>query len=402
MPETLISARQVLTPARLLAPGWLRLDGDHIVEVAPGPPPRKADVDLAGATLVPGFVDAHAHGGGGHSFSTGTSEAVRAAVGAHLAHGTTTMMASLVTDSAERLHDLVGALAAQVGDGTIAGIHLEGPWLSPAYHGAHDPSLLTDPSPARVEALLEAGHGTVRMVTLAPELPGGLPAVRRLADAGVRAAIGHTDATFSQARAALDAGAVVGTHLFNAMRGIHHREPGPGLALLEDPDAYIELIADGVHLHPAVLHHAASTKPDQVVLVTDAMAAAASVDGDYRLGPMAVRVEDGVARLVGTGAIAGSTLTLAAAVRYAATAARLPLEEAVRAATMTPATMLGLPRVGQLRPGFRADLVALDAALEVRHVMRAGRWVDRSGVDPTWRPPRDARHRAGREPPPRA
>ncbi len=296
------------------------------------------------------------------------------------------MMASLVTDTQERLTEIVSVLAGLADDGTILGIHLEGPWLSPKHRGAHDVDLLTDPTPDRVDQLLAAARGTVRMVTLAPELPSGLTAVRRLTEAGVLAAIGHTDATYAEARAALEAGAPVGTHLFNAMRAVHHREPGPVIALLEDPDAYIELIADGVHVHPAVLHHAATTKPHHVLLVTDAMAAAASEDGDYRLGPMEVRVENGVARLVETGAIAGSTLTMAAAVRYAVTVAGLPLPDVVRAATMTPAAMLGLHRVGQLRPGFRADLVALDGDLRVRHVMRGGSWVDRSAADPDWRP----------------
>jgi N-acetylglucosamine-6-phosphate deacetylase len=187
--------------------------------------------------------------------------------------------------------------------------------------------------------------------------------------------IGHTDASYELARESLDAGASVGTHLFNAMRGLHQREPGPPTALLEHPDAFVELIADGVHLHPAVLRLAATVKPHHVVLVTDAMAAAASDDGDYQLGPRAVTVRNGVARLAGTDLIAGSTLTLAAAVRYAVREAGLPLPDVLRAATTTPATMLGLPRVGALQPGFLADLVVLDEDLRVTRVMKAGRWV---------------------------
>lgn len=385
---TIVSAGRVLTPARSFTPGWLHIIGEEIVEVAAGIPPRSADVALPDLTLVPGFVDAHVHGGGGASFMDGTAEAVRTVTEAHLVHGTTSMTASLVTDTPDRLASLVRMLADHVEEGALVGTHLEGPWLSPAHRGAHDPALLSDPTPERVEALIEAGRGTVRMATLAPELPSGPSAVRRLTQAGILAAVGHTDATYAEARAALDAGAIVGTHLFNAMRGVHHREPGPVIALLEDPDAYVELIADGIHLHPAVLAHAARAKPHMVVLVTDAMAAAAAPDGTYMLGPMEVRVEDRVARLTSTGAIAGSTLTLARAVRYAVQVAGLPLEDVVRAATQTPATMLGLGRVGQLRPGHRADVVALDAGLEVRHVMRAGRWVDRSAADPSWRPDR--------------
>jgi N-acetylglucosamine-6-phosphate deacetylase len=254
-------------------------------------------------------------------------------------------------------------------------VHLEGPWLSPEHAGAHRANLLQHPDPRDVGRLLDAGEGSVRMVTLAPELPGGLEAVRRLTAAGVIAAIGHTDATYDQARAALDAGATVGTHLFNAMRGLHHREPGPPVALVEHPDAFVELVADGVHLHPAVLRLAMGAKPHHAVLVTDAMAAAAAEEGEYRLGPMAVTVRDGVARLRDTGAIAGSTLTLAAAVRYAVVVAGLPLTEVVRAATTTPAVMLGLSRVGALRPGYAADLVVLDDDLHVVRVMRRGRWV---------------------------
>lgn len=369
----LLSADRVLTPARILAPGWVHVEGPEVVEVGQGAPPRPPDVDLGNAWVVPGYVDAHVHGGGGDSFGSGPDAAARV-VSAHLAHGTTTMMASLVTDSPEASGRSVEGLVPLVADGILAGIHLEGPWLSPRHAGAHDPGLLAEPAPELVDSLLTAGDGTIRMVTLAPELPGGLAAVRRLAAAGVVVAIGHTDATYDVARAALDAGATAGTHLFNAMRGLHHREPGPVAALLEHPDAYVELIADGVHLHPAALRLAATAKPHLVVLVTDAMAAAAAQDGDYRLGPMDVEVRDGIARLASTGAIAGSTLTMAAAVRHAVLVG-IPVQDAVRAATVIPAAMLGLERVGALRPGHLADLVVLGPELDVRRVMRRGTWV---------------------------
>ena len=371
----LLTAARIVTPARDFAPGWLHVEQDRIVDGGPGLPSRAADVDLGAVTLVPGFVDAHVHGGGGASFTEATDRALTTVVEAHLAQGTTTMMASLVTDTVPALESTVRALADATRDGVLAGVHLEGPWLSPHHAGAHDVSLLRDPAAPDVQRLLEAGDGVVRMVTVAPELPGGLDAIRRVVGAGVVAAVGHTDATYDVARAALDAGASVGTHLFNAMRGLHHREPGPPTALLEHPDAFVELVSDGVHVHPAVLRLAMNAKPHQALLVTDAMAAAAAEDGEYRLGPMAVQVRDGVARLAGSGAIAGSTLTMAAAVRYAVRVAGLPLPDVVRAATTTPATMLGLSRVGALRPGYRADLVALDEDLRVARVMRAGRWV---------------------------
>jgi N-acetylglucosamine-6-phosphate deacetylase len=371
----IISAGRVVTPARVFAPGWVHVEGEHVTDVGPGRPPRPADIELQGATIVPGYVDAHVHGGGGASFDTGTAQAAETVVAAHLAHGTTTIMASLVTDTVGNLERALRELATLAAAGRLAGIHLEGPWLSPLHAGAHDPDLLADPKPAQVDRLIEAADGHLRMVTLAPELAGGLDAVRRITAAGIVAAIGHTDATYDVARAALDAGAGVGTHLFNAMRGLHHREPGPGAALLEHPDAYVELIADGAHLHPAIVRLAAHAKPHLTVLVTDAMAAAGAEDGDYHLGPMKVRVRDGLATLAETGAIAGSTLTMAAAVRYAATVAGLPVEEVVRAATATPAAMLGLDRVGALRPGYFADLVVLDDTFEVRRVMRRGRWV---------------------------
>lgn len=378
----LLTAAAVVTPARVLSPGWLHVDGDRIVEVGEGLPPSPPDLDLGAATVVPGFVDLHVHGGGGASFDTGTAEAAETVVATHLLRGTTTMAASLVTDSPDRTGGAARELALLVRDGRLAGIHLEGPWLSPRRAGAHRRDLLTAPDAASVDALVAAGEGAVRMVTIAPELPGGLDAVRRLVDAGVVVAIGHTDASYDVVRGAVDAGARVGTHLFNAMPGLHHRDPGPVGALLEAP-VDVELVADGVHLHPSVLRAVFAAKPGRCLLVTDAMAAAGFGDGDHRLGATAVEVRDGVARLADgpdAGAFAGSTLTMDAAVRHAVRTAGLTLLEVAYAASTAPARAWGLDDVGALEAGRRADLVVLDEDLEVGRVMRAGAWLSPSST----------------------
>lgn len=368
----IITAPQVLTPARTLAPGWVEVSGDSIVAIGEGTPAGRVDVPLTG-TLVPGFVDTHVHGGGGASFDAGTAEASETVTSAHLAHGTTSMIASLVTMSHEDMDRAVRELALLTSDGRLAGIHLEGPWLSPLHRGAHDPTLLENPTPQRISRVLELGDTAIRMVTVAPELPGGLEAVAHLASSGVVAAVGHTDATYEQAALALTSGATAGTHLFNAMTPLNHRAPGAVGALL-DSDAIVELICDGVHLHPATIRIAADVARERFVLVTDAMAAAASADGDYRLGPLDVFVRDGVARLA-EGTIAGSTLTMARAVQFCVSVVGLPLDVVLPAATSRPAEHLGLERVGSLAPGNFADLVELDETLEVARVMRHGSWL---------------------------
>ncbi|MGO2750988.1 MAG: N-acetylglucosamine-6-phosphate deacetylase [Pseudoclavibacter sp.] len=373
----IVSAANVITPHRQLSPGWVQIDGPLLRSVNLGQPPagRSDVVDLGDATIAPGFVDAHVHGGGGASFDGGARETAETAARTHLENGTTSIVASLVTDEISAMCDSVAGLATLAEEGTLAGIHLEGPWLSPEHPGAHAQQHLIEPNADDLGALLSAGRNRVRMVTLAPELPGGLEAIRALTEAGVVAAIGHTDASYDVARDALDHGATVGTHLFNAMRSLHHREPGPVAALLEHPDAVVELIADGTHVHPATLRLAAVAKPHQFMLVTDAMSAACMHDGDYVLGSLDVEVRDGVARLTQGGAIAGSTLTMAQAVQYAVGVVGLPLADVVRAASTTPAATLGLDRVGALLPGNSADLVVLDASLGVQRVMRRGEWV---------------------------
>ena len=377
---SVLAGGRVVIPDRVLDPGWVEVAGDRLVAVGEGAPARPPDVELGGRVVVPGFVDLHVHGGGGGSYTTGDDQEAARVVDFHRRHGTTTTMASLVTAELAELERVVAALAGLVSDGLLAGVHLEGPWLSPRQCGAHDPGLLRDPEGPEMERLLRLGRGAVRMVTLAPELDGGLAAVGRVVEAGAVAALGHTDATYAVTREALDAGATVGTHLFNAMRPVHHREPGPVVALLDDPRATVEVIADGIHVHPAMLRRAVTTKgPGRVALVTDAMAAAGMADGDYQLGGLHVQVQGGIARLAEGGALAGSTLTMDAAVRGAVQESGLPLEAVARLASTTPASLLGLPDVGAIEVGKRADLVVLDQDLRVTAVMAAGAWVEDAG-----------------------
>lgn len=371
--STVLGADRIITPEHVHSPGWVAVDQGRILEVGTGAPAWPVH-DLGAVTLTPGFVDLHCHGGQGFSYSEG-ADAARQALLAHRRHGTTSMVASLATDTLDSLATQLRDLAPLVAGDELVGVHLEGPWLSETHCGAHDATLLRDPDPTEVTVLLDSAPGAVVMVTLAAERPGGLATVERLSAGGVLAALGHSDAGYETAQAAIDAGARVATHLFNAERALHHREPGLVLALLERDEVTVELIADGVHLHPAVLRSAAIRKPSRFALVTDAMAAAAVGDGDYLLGTRNVQVRKGVARLARTGVLAGSVLTLDAALRHAVQVAGLDLLDAVAAVTRTPADLLARPDLGRLEAGARADLVVLDDRLEVRGVMRNGRWV---------------------------
>ncbi|MGE3809965.1 MAG: N-acetylglucosamine-6-phosphate deacetylase [Candidatus Nanopelagicales bacterium] len=375
--DIVLEAAAVVAPDRVLRPGWVRIEGATIAAVGEGLPPQGAAVeDLGDVVLVPGFVDVHCHGGGGHAFGEDV-DASLAAARAHAAHGTTTIVASLVTGPRERIRREIGALTPLVQDGVLAGIHLEGPWLSHHQCGAHDPQQLRAPAHDEVDELV--GSDAVVMVTIAPELERGLDAVRQITALGAVAAVGHTDADHATARAAIDAGATQATHLFNAMRPLRHRDPGPVVALLEDERVVLELIRDGVHLDPALCAWLdATVAPGRLIAVTDAMAAAAADDGRYLLGDLEVDVEDGVARIAGTPTIAGSTATADQLLR--SIAGPDPddgaLLRAVRQTAAGPARALRLDGRGALAAGARADAVVLEpGTLEVRRVLRAGEWI---------------------------
>ena len=375
---SLICAGTVVIDGQICRPGWLQTSGRRILACGSGSPSGPADADLPDSVVVPGFVDMHVHGGGGASYTE--AHGIAGAAGFHLQHGTTTTLASLVTVGPAELIAGARALAEQTRQGAIAGIHLEGPWLSPAHCGAHDRTQMRDPDAAEIDAVLAVGGDAIRMVTLAPELQGSEWAIRRFLDAGVVVAVGHTDATYEQARHAITLGATVGTHLFNAMPALHHREPGPALALLEDPRVTVEIIADGVHLHPAVVRSVIeAVGPGRVALVTDAVAAAGSGDGSFLLGTVPIDVVSGVARVRGTSTIAGSTATMDQLFRTVAGLglnADAGLAAAVQMTSATPALALGLDQVGSLRPGYDANLVVLDDDLQTKAVMVRGAWRD--------------------------
>jgi N-acetylglucosamine-6-phosphate deacetylase len=355
---------------------WMLVDGDTIVTTGSGGqhPEATNQVDLDGRWLVPGFIDLHGHGGGGHSYDDGPDE-ILAALAPHRAHGTTRSVLSLVANPVAYLRESLSAIAGLAeADPLILGSHLEGPYLAPDRRGAHSLDYLKQPQPAELDELLAAARGTLRQLTIAPELPGALETIDLLVELGVTVAIGHTEASFALALEAFDRGARLLTHAFNAMPGIHHRAPGPVVAAFEDERVVLELILDGQHVHPDVAAMAFHAAPDRIALVTDAMAAAGASDGDYRLGSLNVTVRNGLAVLSGTSTIAGSTLTQDVALRCAIERSGIDPQDAVAALTATPARVLGIEhRYGYLKPGYVADAVLLDHAWQVRGVWANGR-----------------------------
>ncbi|UAJ78643.1 N-acetylglucosamine-6-phosphate deacetylase [Leifsonia sp. ZF2019] len=380
MTAHVIHSARLVSEGRVVHNGWVRFAGGTIVATGAGDDWRAAVAgeeavvtDADGAWVTPGFVDIHGHGGATASFDDGP-ESIRRALDLHERHGTTRAVVSLVTAPVSNLARSLREIAALTrSDARVLGSHLEGPFLDVGHKGAHEPSLLRAATSSDIDLLLDAADGTLRQITLAPELPGGLDAVRAFRAAGTAVAVGHTAADYAQTLAAFEAGASILTHAYNGMDGVHHRAPGPVAAATRTPGVTLEVINDGVHVHPEVVRMLFAAAPGRVALITDAMAAAGADDGDYLLGSLAVEVRDGVARLAEGGSIAGSTLTLDDALRRAVLEVGIPVEEAVLALTQTPATAIGRgDDMGRLAPGYAADAVVLDDDFRVLQVFAEG------------------------------
>jgi N-acetylglucosamine-6-phosphate deacetylase len=354
--DLVLTSARVLTPDEDVAAAWVAVTAGRIEALGDGEPPAAAErVDLSGRLLAPGFIDLHVHGGGGAHFMSGDAGECARAADFHARHGTTALLATTIAAPRDELLRAVAAVA----ETSILGVHLEGPFLSERRRGAQQAEHLRPPDLDELAALLAAGP--VRLVSLAPELPGALEAIEAIDEADAVPALAHTDATYAQAVAAIEAGARHAVHTFNGMRPLHHREPGVLGAVLDDPRVTCEAIADGHHVHPAALRLLYRAKgAGGTVLVTDAIAAAGLPDGDYELGGAPVRAAGGRVETA-DGILAGSTLTMDTAVRNAH-AWGLPLIDALAAATRTPAWVLGVPK-GRIAPGYDADLVVLDRDL---------------------------------------
>jgi N-acetylglucosamine-6-phosphate deacetylase len=372
-PVTLV-ADGVVRGAAVSGRGWVQVVDGRVAATGDGPPPGgPGEVVRVAGVLAPGFVDIHHHGALGHDYGSAPAEGVVVAADHHHRRGSTTLCASVATAPLDVMVERVALLSGLVAEGRFAGIHLEGPYLDAGHRGCHAPDLLRPPSVAELGRLVGAARGALRMVTLAPELPGALDAIRYLVDEGVTVAVGHTSCTAEQAGAAFDAGATVLTHAYNGMPPLHHREPGPLGAALFDDRVTIELILDGHHVVREAALLLATVAPDRLALVSDAMAATGLGDGAYEIGGSAVVVTDSVARATSNGSLAGSTITVADAVAAAVEVLGMDVAAAVASASAIPARALGLPEP-RIVAGAPADLVVIEGA-RVTGVVRDGRFL---------------------------
>ncbi|RLC56975.1 MAG: N-acetylglucosamine-6-phosphate deacetylase [Chloroflexota bacterium] len=363
-------------------PGEVLLTNGRIAEVARRVETRRGAevISLEGATLAPGLIDVHVHGSNGLDTMDGEAEAIAKLSAFFAAHGVTGFLPTTVAAPLPQIERAMNAVRHAVDSGLpgaqVLGVHLEGPFFNRQRAGAQPVDWCVDPTEDALQRLLTTGEGLIRMMSLSPELPGALAAIEILTRHGIVASLGHTDANYAQAQAAFAAGARHVTHLFNAMSPLHHREPGVGGAALTTAGGRVQIIADGLHLHPATLALVVRCKGvDEVLLITDAIAGAGLPDGEYALGPQRVIVRNGEARTP-AGNLAGSTLTLERAVANMVRLAGVSLPAALQMASLNPARVLGLEQhKGRLAPGYDAALAALDADFNVRLTVVGGRVV---------------------------
>lgn len=356
----------------------LTIDGGQIIAVGADADSQTDALDLGGMIVTPGFVDVHTHGGGSFNLHTTDADEIRAYARWTPETGTTSFLIGVVgvpaTLPEAQLRAAIDVIETAGPGAEPLGIHLEGPYMSVNKRGAHDPSWLRTPEAAETERLLELTKGYLRLITLAPELPNADAMIRRLVAAGVTVSIGHTDATYEQARDAIPLGITHATHCFNAMRPLHHREPGPLGAIVEAESVRGELIADGVHVHPAALRvMIRALGPERTIIVTDALSCAGLSDAEFTFAGQPARVIDGVARL-SDGTITGSVLTTDQALRNLVELVGVTLPEAVGMLTLNPARSAGAAqRKGRLQPGYDSDLLIFDRDLRLQATICRGK-----------------------------
>jgi len=369
----------LVTPHETLTGRTLVVEAGRIAALAPSGQVA-ADLgdqvlDAQGLWVAPGLIDVHVHGSAGHDMMDATPEAIHGMARFFAQHGVTSFLATTVSAPPQPLRQAIenAARCPMPADGAHPlGVHVEGPYLNPAYGGAQPAKYLRNADPAEYEAWLESGF--VRLITVAPERAGSLMLIRRGVEAGVEFAVGHSDASFEQTTEAADLGLRQATHTFNGMLGLHHRSPGTVGAVLADDRIFAQIIPDGVHLHPAVVKLIVRAKGRaRTILITDAVRAAGLGDGEYTLAGEKITVSGGICRTV-AGGLAGSTLTMDVAVRNTMKFAGITLSDALTMATATPAEAMGWSgRKGVLAPGADADLIFLDTDLNIRLTMVAGR-----------------------------
>ena len=354
----IIQASSAIVDGSLLGDTWIESSDGVITSLNSGIH-SNPDTTTDGV-LIPGFVDIHCHGGGGYYFSASSPESIGAAINAHKKTGTTSLVASLVSESIDDLKAQIQRLVPFYNRGEIVGIHLEGPYLSHVRCGAHEPALLIEPTVQQIKELVVLGQGSIKMITIAPELNGAQEAIKYLASVGVIAAIGHTEGDFQDASAATDNGASVVTHFLNAMNK-ENTEGSIANFVINDPRLAVELIVDGHHLSFQKVQEIYASIGDRIIMVSDAMAAAGNGDGNYTIGALPVEVKDGVARLVSNQKLAGSTLTISHAFANLINHCGLSLEQAVHATSTQPAKAFGLKDRGSIAVGMRADFLSYNS-----------------------------------------
>lgn len=353
------------------------IEDGKIVEIYSDEEPTINSAIITGVAL-PGFIDTHCHGGNGYFFSDNMFENIESIADFHLQKGTTTLIASLVTQHAPALLDQVTRLGARIPFSTVAGMHLEGPWLSEKFCGAHDFTAIREPNLNEIEELIEASGKKITSVTIAPEIPGAIEAIKLLRSHGITVGLGHSDADALETRNAITNGAEVITHFYSAMRPISHRVSSLALEALYDKDVFLEFILDGTHIIPQAIQLLLDTARHKLIAVTDAISAAGAGDGEIELGGISVVVKDGVAKIKNSELLAGSTLTMDRAFKFLMQNFDVKYVEASKFFAGNAAMKYQLPNVGEIKLGNFADFVIVNSNHEIEAVLFRG---NRVGAD---------------------